>query len=1616
MEGISSEMEACKSPSVEPSEITRVLARLQNEINWQFLQPYSKTDRENFFIRLWNFLLFTAAHTNTSVRLAAYRTTGAFLLKVTPYYPNEIMKTFSIITISSTIDLKSSAIIASSFAFISNFTASPYLNDFLRRTPVFHHFSISDPIFSEHLSQIIRNLGRLGTDWLCTLLHCFLKQVINSNDRYLILSITEIVKHDPLKLMNELLIFIREQSKLEDNLGLISYLFSSIECNFDTIDLGDVVEAAITILSNITKSTPMEIDSAFQILSINSPSFSVLIEKVDTSNSDQQIESTSEKLSQMVKLTAKYNDKVLSTSFDIVPHLTRPSFYLLPLPLDLLVPTSSDGILQLTSKFKTMAKMINRIFSTNLNDKSKEEIQYMFGQFMSFLSLSYNDMTSACMQGFAICLPSLLQHFKEECSVVNLTKHVIFTKPVSWFHSSDILRIIKAIPFNFYSSYRKSDAIPNPPFKTENVIDILVDFSMNTNEKLYKQSIKVLSRIIINTDFTKETFYIAKKILFFDNFQLGRILSILAAAAESFEYYSTIPDETLPRNSKNHPRRLKERRMSSTTFIHYYFYDCEKNRSKASSLAHLQYVVLTLLENLSDFQDDAELFIIILNFLSCFDLSFADIHLLRPCFLDAFAIVHASLSLLTGLQWDSRLDQQRLNKAIQMIENDMKSMNYDIISETAMDYAHFLAPFAASLKFVYALPTKIVQIKFIINLFNRTLNLFPYQSAMFALKYWDDFSSINKNEILLRVYPTLEFVQDYSTASIWCHLYLSLEFNDNETDVQQQQLEPCVKILHRIAAYAIEQNEFYCEFYAFELFIAEDESISTKIDSLSSEHKAKLNGYLLQNQPNLLHKLKHEPLPEVQKHKRLSFHAHNESVTEIVDAPPNSEHDNNENEDNIYLDELDSGDVQPSSEFISDNFAELKIDYHEKQINEMLTMNLVDSDIKNPIIKTQLKQKTFSFTIDQINRLVHFFIHNNDITGLNILIKYAFSQKLLISIKGLMFPSEIIPLLFRYLKKLSSPELDDLVEFYNDSGSADIQLECKAMKGDKYFDEIKEIPKLRKVEIAAFSRTINRISYKQSDIFELCFQLLDSCKSIRRAEYVLNLINVVLSRSPMIDQAFIDSFIDLLMSKFEFIPGTQVSFCFSTIASKKQYFNASSSAYESISSHSGFIKTVKKFYPKCEPKSTSLLRLHRAILGSSDSLNENHSSIVLAVLKSDIPSMIASGASYILEILKMQSTTTKSQSNSLPEAQILNLLKTSIPLLLEPLAIRKVDNSVDANANLNNNSSASFTSQNLSLTSSNQIPNCESPLVSQPKQESNLHLELSPSQPFSSTMSNIPYVPSYNNPNTALNSLYLLTSFREDFPIAEDIGNTLTYILSQQIYQNAYIPFINDIAAIITSHELASFTSLSGCLPRLISMCSENNDDLKRLYLITDSLMTVPGNSFLFRIYLKSISEKASKIDNQRQSESFISDYITSWMQNCKNYDNYEMSMMVYSWEDFICTYYGLEQFLSMVFYQFFKYMPRFFPLFVGYAKFIQFFMRTANRRDVDMINEAVNGVALQVPNRCHALSLLLLQEKGFMKIALNLASFPKDCHESDAIIKSDPMFGQKLEQVRGKY
>ena len=261
--------------NASPSDITHLLFEFQTEVTVKHFSEQRLNIKDDFF-SLFQFFAFAAAHDSPTVRLASYRATGAFLLNFFPYFPEEIQSTFSDFSMASTIDLRSTGIIAASFAFITKFIAIPNLQPYLDITPVFHHFTSSDPTFTEYISVIVSNLGNLNSDWFNTLLHSFLEKTLVSNERYLFKAISAIVNHRQDELLPELL-------HSSENISLISYVLSTLNGAVNNLSPKDyyIISKQPFLSLNNPSSNPSIVDSSFSVLSLNPE---IIISEISNNN------------------------------------------------------------------------------------------------------------------------------------------------------------------------------------------------------------------------------------------------------------------------------------------------------------------------------------------------------------------------------------------------------------------------------------------------------------------------------------------------------------------------------------------------------------------------------------------------------------------------------------------------------------------------------------------------------------------------------------------------------------------------------------------------------------------------------------------------------------------------------------------------------------------------------------------------------------------------------------------------------------------------------------------------------------------------------------------------------------------------------------------------------------------------------------------------------------------------------------------------------------------------------------------------------------------------------------------------------------------------------------
>lgn len=1469
----------------DPTELCHFMTLLQRNINRKFLEKQS-SGGDKFFASLWNFLLHAGLHSNTSVRLAAYRTAGVFLLKATPYFPKQIQRTFSDMATTSTLtlDMKSSAIIASAFAFVSNFNALPYLDAFVHQNPVFHHFSNGDPIFSDHLASIIRNLGRLGIEWMTGLLHSFLQQLGYSSDRYLILSIAAVVKHAPLPLMNELLVFIREQSHVRKHLALISFLCTSIDCNFDSLDFLDIAEASMNVLENADTATTADVDSAFQILGLYSPSFSLVIEKISDSSLRLVLQNgQGEKRTEMV--------------LNVSAFLNRPSFYLLMLPLEFLIPEAKDGVLHLTSKFKTMARMMNHSVAGEVL------LDQIVAQFSSFLSRKYDDRTSACMQGLASCLPTLLRNYIHRQTVLHLISLCVFVPCQSWYHATDIVRVVKAIPVEFLKK----------EMKVERVLTKLLEFITNKNEKLQAAAKKCIVKMVVNTDFYRYTHMIAGMIDYHDTKSMVAYLDVLSMVLSN-------------------------------------------SSSKSRSTVHLHYVVLAVLEVLPFCDLDLTVLKTAMIFLSCFDLGFVETQTLYSCFLLATTVISASVLLLTGEHWDNGMKLSMEDDLTEMIRDDMASMNYDIISETRMDYTQFLSPFAAALKLMSALPCQMLGPDFVRSVFGVTMNVFPLDSAKLVHKHWDTFNDREKVAILRDVFPTLRYVQGYEPAAIWCALVMTLTKKR-----LLQELSGCRDVLHEIARWAIGHGEFVHVFFAYELLECMDiVDIKRDIAALTEGQREELKDYMDKFFPGLWGRLNHEidsmsSMPSSSSAELLESDSPRDFS--IDDEPTRSPRNDSQRDSSavdfgpepiVTEDEKGkesscgpSGSVTPNDEGESDQnkkprtrrvlyrkqrFAstpEITIQTFdqncqqglatfvtsvsdEEMTSTALKQSLID-DYTNPIIKTQLRYRTFTFAPDDLQKLLSHYAERGDSGGIISVLIYCLSKRIRVSVSGLVLPTDTLPQVIRYLKLVASPEMSTFLEtVVNIENDTKVEMAVRCADSGQYLAQLLKLEKIKKREIMALCRAIPQMRLDENQLISLTNNLInvpdDATK--HRLSLIVALVTVIIqcfSRLP-------PEFASALLSTFK--------------EWTERVYDISLARWIAVfTAKTGLTDELKLFVNTCMSRiaiGSSLYLLYRQtlILRSSSFVAGDSPTLLVSYFESIYPSVFASGCRYLYHAI-----------STVQDQQVVLFLKHNLKSLM-----------------------------------------------------ANYH------------------------------------QFSQLPGLSDSVGLLLAYILSsttRELFRRYQRSIIKHCQELVPTRNDVSFASFVACLPRLIALISDQEDQLKYLCEIGDDLLTAPLSYFLFRTYLMTLRERAGKARTPAEKENYLMDNLGIWLKKAEICDCYRLPDVIFDWEMLIYQNLGLDYLISVAWLQMHKLIKRFFPFFIALNRFIKKEAPSLGPDDKTSIDVRLGDFALMDRTRAHSLALLLCRSGQYSTEMLDLAMFDCDCPESEAIISSNPAFEDMLSSIQ---
>jgi hypothetical protein len=386
---------------------------------------------------------------------------------------------FSDVAILTPFDPKSSAVIASSFAFLSAWVARPFLPRSLPAHEIIQHFSSPDPTFSESLPGIIAKLGHLGTDWLKQLLRNCLDAAEDASSRFLVKSIAAIIGHNPKVFLAEVLAWVGEN--IAGHLTLLGFLLCQCEDSLGDMDLWPIAAIAARILGN-PESVFTDLDSSVLLLSLQTPSFALDVGELAQGLLPLRVSNATETVEVKLK-------------FERVSG--RPPIYRLALPYRVLQPRPEDSALVLAAKLKTLA--------------SHE--QYPLAELYEILEpnllANYSDRTSAAVQALARCVNRLFVAIPGP-RLRFVLRTVLFSNAISWHQSDDVLALIKQMDTALFVS-----VMGDPAFRE--LVATLIRFAHGSHEGVSRDAVDVLIGLASELTYADITDSLVSATNFFDS-------------------------------------------------------------------------------------------------------------------------------------------------------------------------------------------------------------------------------------------------------------------------------------------------------------------------------------------------------------------------------------------------------------------------------------------------------------------------------------------------------------------------------------------------------------------------------------------------------------------------------------------------------------------------------------------------------------------------------------------------------------------------------------------------------------------------------------------------------------------------------------------------------------------------------------------------------------------------------------------------------------------------------------------------------------------------------------------------------------------------------------------
>jgi len=676
------------------SDLKQTIIFVQNSFNVSLVDKSNSSKIDTLLRSVWKFLLYCAIHYEQDIRIAAQRATGMFLLRSSPFFPQLVSSLIAEASFSEDIPNPSAILfVISSFSIYTNYVFPNQVESAKTSFDVLSLFSSNEPIVMEYLSIVIDNLKHMDQGFYSSLLEVLIKRVKASTDRFLFRAIVSILKKMPV-----LLSFLETYVKLHESdsvlLVLFSYILSTDIPYINEFDLFSLAKISMGVLES-----PPSVDIAdasFAILSSKSKSFKLEI----------SIDSKAE-----VTMSVSKNTEKISTIFKLSKYSSHPSVFLLPLPLEYVLPNEVDGILSLTSKFTSITNLL-------LNSTDKSMIDQLFSFFVTFINKPYNEMTSVCLRSLSKCIGTFV-NFVKRSDIIDLIQSILFCEKVNWYHSSDVVKFASSLislGIDSFIGYSKTKYL---------VSDIILN-SRTKSDELWKESCAFLTQYsrFMRPEFL--CFMIFEHLDIFDSLSYNRLLDCM----------SLILDMSISIDS-------------------YYLYP----------------LIIAVFESLTFYSSSMQIISSVFRFLTHFDLSIVSSTYLNSISIISYS-VSAVLHYISGFYQRNRSNSTQVESLLKDFSQYFENQPFELLSEGVRGISDIFCVVKYGFDVLNSVEANPNLCSVLQCITEHSIILFPMEIIRVITKFWPLLTKNDQTSIINMAIPYLKNQPNLDNAAQWIRIIL----------------------------------------------------------------------------------------------------------------------------------------------------------------------------------------------------------------------------------------------------------------------------------------------------------------------------------------------------------------------------------------------------------------------------------------------------------------------------------------------------------------------------------------------------------------------------------------------------------------------------------------------------------------------------------------------------------------------------------------------------------------------------------------------------------------------------------------------------------------------------